>query len=90
MCYPNGEEIKKNLKGWLQFYAVGTCACYTATNSLINIETSLVNIKKASAKDFRLWATTRNAEVAAMRASCPWHRGFIASLAKWASLINQP
>lgn len=70
MCIANASEVHLSLKEWLALFPNGLPSCYTDTDSEISIETSLPHIAKAQEKDFKQWATSRNAEVAERRASC--------------------
>jgi len=58
------------MAGWNELFPNGFPAFYTDTDLLIDIERSLPLIARASAADFRQWATTKNAEIAERVASC--------------------
>lgn len=65
MCIGNSEEAKLTVTGWSELFPDGVPSCYTSTDLMINIEALLPHIAKGKEKDFRQWATSKNAEIAA-------------------------
>lgn len=70
MCFENAEEIRLSIPQWNELFPNGLCDCYIATAGMIDIEASLPSIRRESVNDFKQWATSKNAEAAARRASC--------------------
>lgn len=76
MCYSNADEIALTIKEWNALFPDGLPNSYIFMNSLIGIGILLPIIKKESVKEFMQWATTKNAEFALQRASCPIEGNF--------------
>lgn len=70
MCYTNAEEVSISMAQWNELFPDGFPVCYIDTDGPIDIKASLPNIEKGCVRDFRQWATTKNAERAARLASC--------------------
>jgi len=71
VCYANAEVPILSMREWCSLFPNGLPASYTDIDGEIDIQACLPNIERGCVREFKLWATTRNAERAQRLASCP-------------------